>query len=240
MWHLRKKGEAADCGREICDDADSSNYWIVRDRHGKRLILQEEDRHLAWKLKGEPEGACELLGPAAPPADPPGRGCGEQILDTGQFVIKEKSKGRALIAFRGGELNGDYELSRNGSAEERKDLLASFIRELNLGEPGEELSSETLTTCRTLIEDGRRARREAIERLCSHGQELDGELFPDQVWRTSLDRLRLEEINTHLAVFQQRFDKKYPPVPVTHPEELDAADDKKIRRKEVEEILAEL
>ena len=71
-----------------------------------------------------------------------------------------------------------------------------------------------------LIVDGVTARRRAIERLCGLGREMDGTAFDDGVWRRILAGLELEEIHAQLRAFEVRFDRKYPPSPVSRPERL--------------------
>ena len=71
-----------------------------------------------------------------------------------------------------------------------------------------------------LIADGVTARRHATERFCGLGRELDGEAFEEGVWRRSLQGLSLEELHCHLRAYEIRFDRKYPPAPVSRPERL--------------------
>ncbi len=71
-----------------------------------------------------------------------------------------------------------------------------------------------------LVRDGITARHRAIERLCGLGRELDGEAFDEVVWRDALRSLDLDGIHRHLRAFEVRFDRKYPPEPVSQPEPL--------------------
>lgn len=71
-----------------------------------------------------------------------------------------------------------------------------------------------------LVADGVTARQRAIERLCGLGRELDGGAFPEGFWRKTLGTLSLRDIHTHLESFEQRFDAKYPPQPVSRMESL--------------------
>ena len=75
-----------------------------------------------------------------------------------------------------------------------------------------------------LLEDGIAARQRAIARFCGLGRELDGTSFDEAVWRKTLAPLSLTEIHRHLEGFEVRFDRKYPPQPVSQPEALDEAD----------------
>lgn len=71
-----------------------------------------------------------------------------------------------------------------------------------------------------LLTDGIAARRHAIERLCGLGHELDGDSFADGAWRKLLAPLSLNEIHEQLRAYEVRFDKKFPPAPVSQPERL--------------------
>ena len=71
-----------------------------------------------------------------------------------------------------------------------------------------------------LAADGATARSRAIGRLCGLGRELDGDAFDETLWRTQLAGLNLDEIHRQLRAFEVRFDRKYPPQPITRPEAL--------------------
>ncbi|GMV92318.1 MAG: hypothetical protein AMXMBFR82_20960 [Candidatus Hydrogenedentota bacterium] len=71
-----------------------------------------------------------------------------------------------------------------------------------------------------LITDGVTARTRALERFCGLGRELDGPSFDDTLWRKTLAQLSLDEIHVHLRAYEIRFDRKYPPAPVSQPEPL--------------------
>lgn len=68
-----------------------------------------------------------------------------------------------------------------------------------------------------LAEDGRAARERAIARYCGLGRELDGSSFDEAWWRGMLASQRLRVIQQHLHGLEVRFDKKYPPLPVSVP-----------------------
>lgn len=72
-----------------------------------------------------------------------------------------------------------------------------------------------------LIGDGVTARQRAVARFCGLGRELDGEAFDEAVWRKTLAGLTLTEVHRHLSAYEMRFDRKYPPTPVSRPERLD-------------------
>ncbi len=72
-----------------------------------------------------------------------------------------------------------------------------------------------------LVRDGVEARERAVARLCGLGRELDGPAFDAAAWRRLLDPLSLREIHGHLAAFETRFDRAFPPEPVSRPEALE-------------------
>jgi len=76
-----------------------------------------------------------------------------------------------------------------------------------------------------LVEDGILARSRAVQRLSGLGRELDGDAFEIAAWRRMLDGLSLEEIQAHLRAYEVRFDRRYPPSPVSRPERLPDAEE---------------
>ncbi len=72
-----------------------------------------------------------------------------------------------------------------------------------------------------LVRDGAEARERAVARLCGLGRELDGPAFDAAAWRRLLEPLSLREIHGHLAAFETRFDRAFPPEPVSRPEALE-------------------
>ncbi len=72
-----------------------------------------------------------------------------------------------------------------------------------------------------LVRDGAEARERAIARLCGLGRELDGAAFDAAAWRRMLEPLSLREIHGHLTTFETRFDRAFPPEPVSRPETLE-------------------
>jgi hypothetical protein len=72
-----------------------------------------------------------------------------------------------------------------------------------------------------LVRDGAEARGRAIARLCGLGRELDGAAFDAAAWRRMLEPLSLREIHGHLAAVETRFDRAFPPEPLSRPEALE-------------------
>lgn len=75
-----------------------------------------------------------------------------------------------------------------------------------------------------LAEDGAVARERAIARLCGLGRELDGDAFDDGLWRRTLAGERLAVIQQYLHGLELRFDRKYPPAPVSVPVTLEESE----------------
>lgn len=86
-----------------------------------------------------------------------------------------------------------------------------------LGVPLEDLAG--------LAEDGAAARERAVARYCGLGRELDGPAFNDPLWRNTLAGERLAVIQQYLHALEVRFDRKYPPAPVSVPVALDDDED---------------
>lgn len=71
-----------------------------------------------------------------------------------------------------------------------------------------------------LVADGVAARSRALGRFCGLGRELDGCAFDETAWRETLAGCSLDQLHAHLRAYEVRFDKKYPPQPVSAPEPL--------------------
>lgn len=76
-----------------------------------------------------------------------------------------------------------------------------------------------------LAEDGAVARERALARYCGLGRELDGAGFDDGLWRKTLKGQRLGVIQQYLHALEVRFDRKYPPSPVSVPVTLEGDGD---------------
>ena len=77
-----------------------------------------------------------------------------------------------------------------------------------------------LSALASLAEDGRTARDRAVTRYCGLGRELDGDSFDETLWRRTLAGESLGVVQQYLHGLEVRFDKKYPPLPVSQPEVL--------------------
>ena len=111
---------------------------------------------------------------------------------------------------------------------QRARLRLRVERELGLPLSAVRLVCEALAECGagaeeagSLVADGVAARGRAVARLCGLGHELDGDAFDEVVWRRMARDLSLDEIHAQLRGFEVRFDRRYPPGPVSRPERLE-------------------
>lgn len=147
--------------------------------------------------------------------------------DCGTYVWRERSGAGGTVVLYG----------RSGTrvvkAVRAPDVLPETVRAI------QEVVEETGIDFRSVpsfVRDGLEARRRAVERLCGLASELDGSAFDEAAWRGTLDHLTLGEIHGQLRAYEVRFDKKYPPQPISQPEPL--ADEGQAERwDEVMEIL---
>ena len=96
-------------------------------------------------------------------------------------------------------------------------LNVEVIRALTILAQEQRIAPNTLAS---LVEDGLTARRNAIARFCGLSRELDGAGFDEQQWRDLFGGMTLRQIGEHLASVEKRFDRTYPPQPVSRPETL--------------------
>jgi len=245
--------EKVDAGRPTERREAGASEWrrfvlhAHRDRDGDHLDLrlEEDDLLVGWRLPPDAvqqlalagEVSCELkrIHPKRW-LDVDDEGC--TLEDSGTYRWLTKSGTGGLIAFRGEQLAGDYSVTRQErcgrSPADRYGNAVSLIQEelgLDLGRTDD--VAELIARAR----DGDTARKRAVERLCALGRQLDGDSFDEQMWRTTIGRLSLREIQGHLRPFERRFDEKHPPVPVTKQERLES--DTKRRERVVAGILSE-
>jgi hypothetical protein len=128
----------------------------------------------------------------------------ERDTDHGRLLLRGQRDARVIRLERGPQLSAA--------------ALHAVLDVVRAAEIAPEAVAQTLR-------DGLTARRRALARLCGLGRELEGEDFDEAVWRKSLAPLSLDEIHRHLHAFEQRFDRKYPPRPLSRPERLDTEAD---------------
>lgn len=131
--------------------------------------------------------------------------------DAGTYAWVERGTDRASLLIRGRHGN------RLLRVEREEGLPAEAVHEIRQTLAAHDLVASAVPR---LIQDGIAARHRAVERLCGLGRELDGAAFDDGVWRRALAGLSLDEIHAQLRGFEVRFDRKYPPAPVSRPERL--------------------
>lgn len=176
------------------------------------LRLEQEGFLLGWRID-----ALTLEGsPSATEKAPHGiewleRDGDAHRVDEGAYCWIERTPCERAVLLRGA--SGSYVVR----ARQEASLSPAVIRAVRtaLADAGA-LESDAAK----LIADGASARRRAMERLCGLGRELDGDAFDADTWRKSLAPLPLEDIHTHLRAYEVRFDRKYPPAPVSKPERL--------------------
>jgi hypothetical protein len=176
------------------------------------LRLEEEGYLVGWRIEGgDLDGeawACvkgphpvRWLEPEAP---------AEQV-DAGTYAWTRREGGRRELALEGAR--------RWRVRAERVDSLGAAEAACVVEAARE--AGVSVGQAAGLIQDGALARQRAEERLCGLGRELDGAAFEETAWRSALAGLRLEDIQAHLRSFEARFDRKYPPSPVSRPEPLE-------------------
>jgi hypothetical protein len=195
-----------------------------RDRYGEHfdLRLEQEGYLLGWRIDGPALDGGPWAVEKAPHAtrwlDEDGDAARE---DYGEYAWESKQVNGGTLLLQG--RNG----CRRVHAERIDALPCGAVREV----------VEALRVCgggpedaARLIADGATARRRAVERLCGLGRELDGPAFDEGTTRKALDGLTLEEIHRQSRAYEARFDRKYPPRPVSKPEPLEWDDDARSER----------
>ncbi len=208
--------------REVDDLEDAPEQWDGRfvlhrhhDHEGPHLDLRlERDGYLlGWRISGTSfvEGMCAVEKAPHPVAwlDHDGDAVRE---DAGMYAWKERAPdgGTLLLA---GETSGirEVEVRRGeGLAPDVIRSIRSALDECGI-DPGRAAQ---------LVKDGIAARERSAQRLCGLARELDGAAFDEGVWRKVQRHLTLDEIHAQLRAYEVRFDKKYPPQPVSRPERL--------------------
>jgi len=137
---------------------------------------------------------------------------GEAVrVDAGVYEWLARDNTEVRVALRG--RTGEWVLC----LERKTGLAPAAVRDVSVTLAGADAGPEDAAA---LIRDGLTARSRAIARLCGLGRELDGDAFDEKAWRKALTGLTLDEIHGHLRAYEQRFDAKYPPEPVSRPEKL--------------------
>jgi len=185
-----------------------------RDKGGVHLDLrlEQEGYLLGWRIDAAAlEEGCWATEKAPHPVHWLERDGDAHREDEGVYVWLERGPDGGTLELRGRVGVVKLQLSR------REGLSVTCMRAVcatvsALGVRGEDVPG--------LLEDGVCARGRAVARLCGLGCELDGDDFDEAMWRGALAGRSLEEINRCLQSYEVRFDRKYPPEPVSKPEAL--------------------
>lgn len=200
---------------------DSADGRFVLHRHTDAdgphldLRLEHEGYLLGWRIDGPTLGGEPWATEKAP--HPPhwlDHEGGAVCEDAGVYAWVERGARNTVLLY------GRHR-ARRISARRETGLIPSAVRAIcsALAEAGAGAADAA-----RLIRDGLHARHRAVERFCGLGKELDGNAFDDPVWRKTLAALTLDEIHAQLRAYEVRFDKTYPPQPVSQPEPLPAWD----------------
>lgn len=211
-WKVRRETPAENAGAERVDGRFVLHRHHDADGAHLDLRLEHEGFLLGWRI----DGVSMADEPWATEKAPHPAGWlehdGEAVReDAGVYTWVERGADRRTLLLRGS--GGSW--------------AVRFEREHGVSPSCAKSVWEALRACGAdssaaglLIADGVAARQRAIRRLCGLGQELDGSAFDGESWRQILSGLSLEEIHRQLRPFEVRFDRKYPPNPVSQPEPL--------------------
>ncbi len=186
-----------------------------RDAEGPHVDLRlEQDGFLAgWRIAGEFESGAWAEEKAAHPVHWLDRDGDAVREDAGVYRWIERGPLRRVVC-----LKGEHGV-RWLRVEAHEGLPAGVACAVRCALDEAELGPESALS---LVKDGLVARKRATARLLGLGRELDGDAFDVEAWRRALAGLSLEEVQSHLRAYEVRFDAKYPPLPVSRPERLDA------------------
>jgi hypothetical protein len=214
LWSIRCEPVAQHESAVSLEDAGRFVIHRHRDAEGPHLDLRlEYDGYLAgWRvdatdLTGEPWAAEKAPHPLRW-LDQDGDATRE---DEGRYRRLDWNDDERVVFLRG--RNGDRIL-RARRVEGLPPRVVRAVRDalLDVDQP--------LECAAKLIRDGLTARARAVGRFCGLARELDGDAFDEALWRKTLERLSLDEIHVHLRQYEVRFDRQYPPAPVSQPERL--------------------
>lgn len=218
LWSIRCEPCAEEESPAILEDDARFVLHRHRDAQGPHLDLRlEHDGYLAgWRID-----ATDLTGEPWATEKPPhplrwldqdGDAARE---DEGRYRRLEWDDDERVVLLRG--RNRDR-IIRARRVEGLPPHVVRAVRQslLDAGQP--------VDCAASLIRDGLTARARAIGRFCGLARELDGDAFDEALWRKTLERLSLDEIQVHLRQYEVRFDRQYPPAPVSRPERLRETD----------------
>lgn len=215
-WHLTPI--AAPEGASASPVPDARRFILHRhhDQHGPHLDLrlEQEGYLLGWRISATTlDGAASASEKAPHPPhwlDTPGEAVRE---DSGVYAWHSRDAAGGIVLLWGSSGLRALEAKRMAG------LDAQVVEQLFATLSERQLAPEQACA---LVEDGLVSRQRAVQRFCGLGRELDGPAFDEAMWKKTLALLSLAEIHQHLRAYELRFDQKYPPLPVSQPEPLEA------------------
>jgi len=211
-WKLHFENAA-----EAVPEVAAGNRFVVhrhRDAWGEHLDLRLElDGYLmGWRIEGDALDGTRWATEKAPhPLDWLDTNRGMARVDGGTYV-RRAGDGDGLELL----LQGSRGVCRL-TAERGRFIPASAAHALDEVMAARQVTAEDVAR---LVDDGLTARDRVVCRLLGLGRELDGAAFDEPGWRRMLAGMALEDIHRQLRSFEIRFDRKYPPMPVSRPEAL--------------------
>lgn len=218
FWKLAIESPTA----EALAEARQDGRFVLHRHHdqaGPHLDLRIEagDCCLGWRIEGTTLEKAVWAAEKAPHPLHWLEADGDAVReDAGVYAWLERAQDHGRLLLRGGQRARVVRLERGPR------LSAAAIHAVLDVVRAAEIRPEAVAQT---LRDGLTARRRAVARFCGLGRELEGEDFDEAMWRKTLAPLSLDEIHRHLHAFEQRFDRKYPPLPVSRPERLEAAAD---------------
>lgn len=198
--------------------ANAGRFVLHRhtDAQGLHLDLRLEcrDALLGWRIDGvalddSAQWATEKMPHPKRWLDADG---GATRLDAGTYAWKDWQPGKKVLRLHGEGRCLEVQVTEGPA------IPAQAVRSLALALEKESLAFEEAGR---LVQDGLTARRRTLARFCGLGRELDGDAFDEAVSRKALAGLSLDELHNQLRAYEVRFDRKYPPEPVSRPEPLE-------------------
>jgi hypothetical protein len=200
------------------DEGPSAGRFVLHRHHDADgphldLRLEQEGYLMGWRIGGTDLDAEPYATLKAPhPLEWLDRD-GEAVReDAGTYAWLRQDAGEQEIELRGRDGIRRLRVSRvEGVRPETAQAIRATLTDAGYAE----------VQAAQLVTDGIAARRRALARFCGLGRELDGTAFDEAAWRETLAGASLDQLHAHLRAYEVRFDRKYPPQPVSTPEPLE-------------------
>ncbi|MFC1735120.1 hypothetical protein ACFL1X_03320 [Candidatus Hydrogenedentota bacterium] len=231
-WMFRRLGDSGD-GSEGYDGRFVVHEHV--DVHGEHVDIRLEAGSclIGWRMRSlsELKGRLKALHPLRW-LDVDVDNC--KRVDGGEYRIVSRQVGGIEIEFAGDRLSGHFEAKEviSGGDGLVEGLVEELRAELEVRGPDVVLPGSDADFVMVLMRDGLNARRDALERMCSLGRDLDGDAFPESFWRERQSSLSVSDMKDNLALLERRFNEKYPPRPLSVREDpgVDAEADERIEK----------